>query len=1023
MKEFASFLGLVFEGAFKLGFLKRWLPADEYEKLADGIFGHIIGKVRVELKEPAFEGIIEELRRIYPQCKVDDPPEGLRELSKLMTTGNDLDEGRAFTKFIFALGYSEGFFYGKEFEGIKLMKFHMGEETGDVTWRNADLVFIDNKGVLHIVDFKLMGAFSQLSDIIEKKNEPVIPITVRGTPLNLSLGELEFSKFVEKLISVRKELEESEEVFVEEKGFLQLVSYALDYLMDSDNTDEIRGLSLELLYPFPEPLRISFHISNKKDLGKYHNEMKNLYKSLRDKEADYEKILKLTDLRKRMLKSELPKKIEGLKKEMAERESNVINVKPADIRGAREDVREKLSEFLKRDDKCKAIVLLHSAGSGKTSVARELILGLEGKHIVLYMSSRVKLLKREFKKVEERKRELGESGKYIVLLERTRKSRNERGIIHGGKGFQEGARRLGFLGSAVDDIVEVIKREKPDQVWTFQTLQSVVETVRGHRTSEYLDGLLRPTIIRDYQIHIILDEIFGYKNGLFVVKEAFKFAKKAREANARVNIYIFDANGFSPTLFHRLLMEYDIYEVVPESIAVVYEPDIPPVIYMDIPLEIYAKHGYPAVMIQVHRKFMRVPKEDAIAGELAQYIERTFTERESRTAFAFIQDKELIAKLTSELKSRGFRVSFATANSKITEEVINRGNDDVILGTSSISRGLDFSRPEKPVDYVYVVVPGWGIESNLVEIIQSIARMRGDENTERSPKRLHLVYIINEGSVERGVENILKVLEQPDLELAKLVYEKRLLEDFLDLDLVVVSIIEQFVAGPGDRVLVPIPTQYRSVFVENKISELESVVDFLEDIRIVERNMGDKDVADKIYELEKLLVSSTSINTTIGRKFENLRDFEYYHPYLLLKKHQVILESNIDKERALSLLREVRKVLERHEEEKAERVEEFIKSLAPRHEISIPLLVPVYSIVLTKSWLREGEYIKFKLRKRAGRGHANVLGGGLELMTRCRAGSIEEYACIPLSEDYPYVEVLSGRFAKFPIKFVRTLLR
>jgi hypothetical protein len=48
--------------------------------------------------------------------------------------------------------------------------------------------------------------------------------------------------------------------------------------------------------------------------------------------------------------------------------------------------------------------------------------------------------------------------------------------------------------------------------------------------------------------------------------------------------------------------------------------------------------------------------------------------------------------------------------------------------------------------------------------------------------------------------------------------------------------------------------------------------------------------------------------------------------------------------------------------------------------------------------------------------------GSVKPTTYCFVGTQKEYACVPLGEDYPYKEVLSGRFAKFPIEFIIKLL-
>jgi hypothetical protein len=72
--------------------------------------------------------------------------------------------------------------------------------------------------------------------------------------------------------------------------------------------------------------------------------------------------------------------------------------------------------------------------------------------------------------------------------------------------------------------------------------------------------------------------------------------------------------------------------------------------------------------------------------------------------------------------------------------------------------------------------------------------------------------------------------------------------------------------------------------------------------------------------------------------------------------------------------------------------------------------------------LRENEKVEFKIEGRIGRGKADTLMGSVKPTTYCSGGTEKEYACVPLGEDYPYKEVLSGRFAKFPVDFIMKLL-
>jgi hypothetical protein len=53
---------------------------------------------------------------------------------------------------------------------------------------------------------------------------------VAGLPVNISLGEFSFQRFVKRLLDIEDKLYDLEEVSPELKGFVQVVSYAVDYL-------------------------------------------------------------------------------------------------------------------------------------------------------------------------------------------------------------------------------------------------------------------------------------------------------------------------------------------------------------------------------------------------------------------------------------------------------------------------------------------------------------------------------------------------------------------------------------------------------------------------------------------------------------------------------------------------------------------------------------------------------------------------------------------------------------------------
>ncbi|MEM1551042.1 MAG: helicase C-terminal domain-containing protein [Candidatus Bathyarchaeia archaeon] len=900
-KEVNVRLGLFFEGYFKLGFLEEVRP-----ELAEGF--------RIELEE------------------------------KLEGDGEIFD-------LIRLLGFWAGHFYGRGMGEVKLEKYHMGEESEDIVWRNADLLFLSG-GELHVVDFKLANFFRVV------KRMDSIPVSIPGVPVNISVGELDFISFLRNFLKQKGILKRQRHIFIEVKGLSQLLCYAADYLIDRYEGG-IREVILELIYPVQEPLRIRFHVEEREipTLMELREEVKEVYRKLKNKRVKVEER-------------------EGRGR------AEAVEIRADPIDRAREDVREKVLSFMEREERCKVLALLHSAGSGKTMNIRGEILKRGGKHIVLYMASRLRLVERE----EEEVRKLGGEDVAVVLAERG--GRRGKWVKHTGQGFEELEGKEGKLKGVIDEVLRKWGERKYRQIWGFTTIQAVVEKDGGKSTSEHLRKFLNATILTQNTFHIILDEPLGYSNGLYAIMEMIKFLKEVRDKGGRANLYILDASGYSPTLLEKLLVEFEQYEAIPDSIVLC--PFLSSLKFecMGIPVWAYARHGYPSGKVILRRKFFEGLGRDkkAWVEPLGDYIGSTI-DGES-TGFVFLQDKELIVYLASFFKERGLKFLIATASHKKGQEEINRGDHDLILGTSSISRGLDFSRPHKPVKNIYVVVSHWGIEQNLVEILQAISRARGDRRTEGEEKILHLIYIIND---EEG------------------------LSQWVELDEVIERIVERFLKTPseGENVLVPVPVQYRTVYRPNPVKELEELLTFLDDVFLSEPE------EEKLRKFIRLLYSSISLSTSDL----DLDRAIYYHPYLLMEGNLKVSFDGRRWKRLVELFEEIKGVLLRYNSEKALEVEEFVKKgMLPVQISRTTFLLPIYSFVFTQFLLKEGQQVVFSLKKRVGRGKASVLGGNIGIKTRCFAGSCPEYAIIPLGEDYPYREVLSGRFARFPIEFVRGLL-
>jgi len=1019
-------LGDVFEFAFKLGFLKG--RVEDYESFKEGGFESIRFKfLDKELEELVF--VWEQLKGLVP-FELENPPQGLKNLGLGQTDKNTL-------LFLFLLGYYEGALYGRGFRDVRLIKYQLGEGSQIAgIYPNADLLFVAD-GVLYVVDFKLAGAEGDIRALLDK-GEGSIPYRIYGLPVNVSLGEVGFERFVFSLLEM-EELLSLETANPELKGFLQLVSYGVDYLCEEKPKD-VREVSLSLFYPLAEPFSARFYW-NGEDLSPYRERVRQLYEEIKEIDWEYSQAVAEGRARRERLLEEVPKEIEKLKEEMQKRENTEEIIEPGKIDEARKHVGKELDEFFSKAQDIKALCLLHSAGSGKTTQTRNRILMQEGKHIVLYMATRKVLVDREYKKLkdlmdalegngedidlqdEEYKKvleHLKNSNKSIGLVYERRQDRKGKHVENIGDTYRNLSANSGILKRTVEQISKLID-DKRDIIWALCTQQALVESQFGKATSEHLDNLLSRRITDQYTFHIILDEFLGDRNGLYAIEQMFDFLGKVKEKGGRANLYLFDANGYSPAILGKLLEEYGEYKVVPESLVIVDFKEEEDFRHKDIEVSVRAKHGYPSPKIIVKRKFLFMDyAKDEIKEELvsriAGYIKHTFEDRHSQTAFLFLQNKELLAKLKDHLEDKGYSCLVATADSRKSQDRINQGDEDIILSTSALSRGIDLSRPHKPINKIYAIIMDFGIESNLVEMIQAISRARGDEETEKNPKELHFVYPIYP-QWDALFERILEYEPKADEQILRLMIRKHTLKQKLLLDQVVFGIVEQFVKSGKGKVLVPLPSQYATKYIPNEVANIEGFLSFLENIvPFVE----DKEKKEEVENLYHTLLSALFVNAV---QIDFRKEFEYYHPYILFERQDVRYAFENEKRwKIKKLFEELEEVLKDHNQDKTDELKSFIEGGLPSTSKSMPTIIPVYALVLTEHFLREKEMVEFEIRGRIGRGKADTLMGRVKPTTYCFVGTQKEYACVPLGEDYPYKEVLSGRFAKFPIEFIIKLL-
>ncbi|WP_448588149.1 hypothetical protein [Thermocrinis sp.] len=156
----SQFLGHVFEGAFKLGFLRDRL--EDYESFKrDGVFRYI--------REKYVSENIEDLLSVWIQLEKGFS-EGFEKLDLRYTEKNLI-------YFLFLLGYYEGLYYGKSFGKVELVKYDIGEASDEAgRYKNADLIFIHNH-TLYVLEFKLAGAQSKAEILLEGQGMVILLVS------------------------------------------------------------------------------------------------------------------------------------------------------------------------------------------------------------------------------------------------------------------------------------------------------------------------------------------------------------------------------------------------------------------------------------------------------------------------------------------------------------------------------------------------------------------------------------------------------------------------------------------------------------------------------------------------------------------------------------------------------------------------------------------------------------------------------------------------------------------------------
>ncbi|MEM3844997.1 MAG: helicase-related protein [Candidatus Parvarchaeota archaeon] len=1013
LKEKDIVMGTLFEGSFKMGFLKELSFQNEYRT----VFSDIKNTVFQTFKDISENnGLIEKVKETF--MKAEEDPSKWENINT-----NIFSE-------IFLLGYFSGLNYAKqvkkEHKNISLIRYYVGREEQIVVWRNADLVFIADD-VLYIIDFKL-DSYNKRREAIFSK-QAVIPINIYGTQVGLSLGEIDITDYVLKGIipNIKVIEEEIEEITLEEKGEFQLLSYALDFLINSQEakTHNIDRVVCKLIYPLSEPLKKSFKIDREKLhlIAEEHiNFIKSIYIKLKSVENPFEKE---KNTNPEVAKNMYTKKIEKLKDEMNALEKSIEKVDIGDISAVREDVSKEVESFVKNKD-LDVLVLLHSAGGGKTTSIIKNVINQEGKNVFLFFTPRKAIID----KVKHQLYSLGNGNIYVFTSKDVELEQKTKGkfVEHTGKEFKPMNGEDGKLKLVVDKIkLDYGKKEK---IFGIVTLQSITttKTQKGEikKTSVYIGNLHNDVVLRKENIyHFVIDEFLGSTNGVYAIKELLLQVETIKKFGGKAKLYLLDANGYSANVLKLLLSEYDKDRIVNFGIFSIPFKSRDEFKYNNLNIRVVAKHGYPATGLYIYRKFIEIQEIQSTMKEIFDYIKST---RQGKVSYVYVQNKNYISALDDLMYNEGIKTLIITSSKESSQEEVNKEDYEIFIGTSSSSRGIDL----KNVENIYILITGNRLEENLVEIIQAISRARGNEKSEQKERHLYLIYLykLKDLDNEDHVEMISEKYGLQDKELVSKIVKKERLDHILKIDYITTNIIKRFLVTPkeDESVLVPIPKQHDPFYDENPLSTLSSIYTFLWDVFIAnrKRNSG---FAEKVLKFLNSIVNTLIVS---GKELDinKLQNVEYYHPYIIV---DIKVNYDIDDEIKNSLFQMFRRLendLKKESPTQTKRVEKFLsEELFPKRGSTLKVALPIYSYVYTDYVLRddgkEGEEIVFTVGREIGRGSIATLGGNIGIKTRCFKGrSMVLYAIIPFLEgEISNSNAIFGKLTRYSTRFITDLLK
>ena len=412
--------------------------------------------------------------------------------------------------------------------------------------------------------------------------------------------------------------------------------------------------------------------------------------------------------------------------------------------GSIKEVRARVERGVLESERGKLYLMVHPAGSGKTTSVFKLIKSLRerGERVFLfYFSPR--------KKINEDKREKfsNELGGKLLSTEREFSSGDSY------SGFWTGGFRKGKLSSAKADLENRIRLgEDLDLVGLFSTIHSVAR-VYGRSTAEKVREMAKLWL--EYgkgngTIIVVVDELTGSEGGLVSLKDLIDALSREGLLN-RTYLFGLDANLLCGEVVDNYVKWVEDFLdkglTAPELLLRVTEENFQRTLhnyssktaedFFGVPTIVDGQPAFIGSSLKLVTRWELLPKPksreerlDLLVKKLADWLLL-----KGKGTFCYVQDREVAAKLSLLLESKGYRVGIYTAYS-FSEDF---KGCDFIIGTSSISRGIDV-----PFNKALIFIPSFLPEVQLGEVYQAVSRIRQGKGDE-GEKEVDFVYIGFEG--------------------------------------------------------------------------------------------------------------------------------------------------------------------------------------------------------------------------------------------------------------------------------------